>query len=377
MYTFKYENNNKDLTLIKCGEVNEKVTKIYFEEGIEKIYTQNCTLFDHLELLKEVYLPDSIEYIDSNFFRSLHKETKVYYKDNKDYIILSNELVYSNLGKEIKEIIIPYCQRIANNVFTACFKVENILLPNGLKEIGDNTFGMCESITNITIPSTVSSIGSECFNECIKLTGLVVEQGNKHYCSIDGSLYTKDLSEILYAPQFEKDIVFPLELKVINNATFNIHHDLINVTISSDLSYIGDYAFFNSKNLTNVYIKESIKTKYNYESCIGERAFAHCKKLENISIPSNFKTIKFEAFALCDSLKTIIIPNGVTTIEDNVFRDCINLETITLPNTLETLGSGVFSGCINLKNVILDDNKFYYIENNNLYNNKKELIVKL
>ncbi len=62
-----------------------------------------------------------------------------------------------------------------------------------------------------------------------------------------------------------------------------------------------------------------------------------------------------EAFANCSNLTNISIPNSITYIGDDVFANCSNLTNISIPNSITYIGYDVFRGCNNLK----------YNENNN------------
>ncbi|MFI3329392.1 MAG: leucine-rich repeat domain-containing protein [bacterium] len=369
MNTFTFKKDKEELNLTNNININNKVNKIYFEEGIKFIYSTNKDFFYNIDSLDEVYLPNSIKYIDETFFDSLHKQTIVFYKDNKDFVIINNELMYSNLKRDVEEIIIPSdVKTIASGVFRCYSNLRNIVLPKGLKVLGDNVFSMCDSLNDVFIPSSVELIGSECFSECISLINLTVDQDNKHYTATEGFLFTKDLTEILYSQKERHSVFLPTELKSINAFTFKLN-TLKDITLPSNLLSIGEYAFFNCKSLTHVNIDKSTQINFQTDSYIGQSAFALCTNLESITIPSNIKTIKFEAFLLCENLKSIIITEGVTTLEDQVFKDCTKLESITLPKSLNKIGENIFNGCINLRNISIDiENEFFTVNNNKICN---------
>jgi len=107
---------------------------------------------------------------------------------------------------------------------------------------------------------------------------------------------------------------------------------------------IGDYAFFQMKNITSIVIPSSVKTigcnafkECSALSCvvinngltsINELAFAECESLESISLPETLKEIGPKAFHSCTSLTFVIIPEGVTNISNHAFAYCDNLEDI-------------------------------------------------
>ena len=61
---------------------------------------------------------------------------------------------------------------------------------------------------------------------------------------------------------------------------------------------------------------------------IGERAFADCTNLTNVTISNNITTIKFNAFSGCSGLTKIVIPRSVTSIEGFLFYGCSKLASV-------------------------------------------------
>ena len=65
-------------------------------------------------------------------------------------------------------------------------------------------------------------------------------------------------------------------------------------------------------------------------TCIGEYAFFNCCNMTNITIPDSVARIGEFAFAQCAGLKNITIPGTVLKIGRGAFTGCGNLEKATL-----------------------------------------------
>lgn len=75
------------------------------------------------------------------------------------------------------------------------------------------------------------------------------------------------------------------------------------------------------------------------------------KNITKIEIGSNVTNIGQSAFYGCSGLTSIIIPNSVTSIDNNAFNGCSGLTSVTIPNSVTSIGNNAFSGCIGLTSI--------------------------
>ena len=117
------------------------------------------------------------------------------------------------------------------------------------------------------------------------------------------------------------------------------------VTISTNVTSIGDNAFAGCEELLRITIPKTVTS-------IGYSAFEGCDSLVAITLPENITTIGMNAFAYT-SLLEITIPEGITAIEYGTFKKCAELVTVYMPSTVEAIDSYAFDGCASLKDVYL------------------------
>ena len=112
------------------------------------------------------------------------------------------------------------------------------------------------------------------------------------------------------------------------------------ITISSDCTSIGNYAFVNCSNLTKVDLSNATKLKV-----IGDGAFTGESNLNSIDFSkcSSLNKIGTDCFASCTKLTKIDLLNckSLTTIGDNAFRNCSSVTTLNLPGSVTSLGTNI------------------------------------
>ena len=143
--------------------------------------------------------------------------------------------------------------------------------------------------------------------------------------SIDGVLYSKDLSTI---------VGFPIGRRV-------------EYSILDGTKVIKEGAFKTS-NVTGVTLPESIEV-------IEKSTFELAKRLRKINIPSKIKEIKESTFDTCSVLKEISFSEGLEKIGYRAFWQCSNINSLTLPNSLRIIDESGFEGLSGVENLVLPE----------------------
>ena len=185
--------------------------------------------------------------------------------------------------------------------------IKNVIIKEGVTNIGNNALSNCIKLTSITLPSSLTHIGDYAFTGCSKLT----------------------------------NITLPYGLKTIGICAFAFC-SLKNIDIPNSLISIGDLAF-DSCLFTSIDIPNSVTT-------IGHGAFEY-NSIESINLPNNIKTIEDQTFFCCTHLKNITIPESVTSIGKQAFYNCYGLKSVVIPNSVTSIGEHTFYGCDRLESV--------------------------
>ena len=350
----------KNVKEIKLPETLETIGYYAFGRctGLEsikipsKVKTIGREAFEYCSSLKEINLPESIETLGSKFIRGTQIEEiqipkslksgssaldganelkKVEFEEGTETIIkeICDVDYYEN---KIEEIIIPDgVTEIGDSAFAACTNVKEIKLPETLETIGSYAFGRCTGLESIKIPSKVKTIGREAFEYCsslkeINLPESIETLGSKFIrgtqieeiqipkslksgsSALDGA---NELKKVEFEEGTETIITGICEVNYFNYSENKIEE----IIIPDGVTEIERYAFVGCTNVKEINLPETLET-------IGSYAFGSCTGLESIKIPSKVKTIGYHAFEYCSSLKMIILPESIESIETDAFSGC-------------------------------------------------------
>ena len=121
-----------------------------------------------------------------------------------------------------------------------------------------------------------------------------------------------------------------------------IDRTITSIVIPSDVTTIGNSAFYNCSSLTSVTIPNSV-------TIIGKSAFSSTSILRVnsntngvVNIPSGVTTISNSSFGSCRSITSVTIPDSVTTIDGYAFYTCTSLRNVTIGSGVTSIGSAAF-----------------------------------
>lgn len=392
----KLPNSVKEIGAYAFYNTHGGLSEIYLGDGITSIGAEAfaCCSFENIDL------PENLEYIGEDAFRSCKNLNKINIPDKVGFIgqgafygckalrnitgkcvaednqsiVCNNTLIYVTPDDNMTEYTTPNgVSNIGSYLFCSSNddfpNLKNIYIQNGVLKIGDRAF--CDIKANISVPTNIKYIGESAFASC-------------------SNLISVDLQDITY----------------LGNFAFSWCKNLKRVTLGDELDYIPEGAFQDCTSLEDITMGHWIK------SCafddFGNLSFGQSAALKNIYITApyppdlalgNFRTLDLKIFVPKDSedlykakypenahqiegrnfvknneiwyysndgavsvnpnnFNAKIISNkctrnygiitfdkDVTSIGESAFINYDNIETIILPESVVEIGSMAFSGC--------------------------------
>ena len=378
---------------------------IEIPEGVRRI---GILSFYDCSRLSSVTIPSSVESID---FGALNY-TRWYQDQSDDYLIVGD-------GVLIKCTVHPSTLDLSGKgiKMIGCSAFYNALAHDEAIEYG---YKYAESLENIVIPDTVREIGKSAFAGCLSLKNITL---NKDIVRIDDGAFNLLVSTTISSAKVNLEDCTKLEY--IGSYAFQGCNGIEKVTLSPTVTHIGEYAFESTKAQTSfieaaakateekdrywivgdvllsayvaegqtaVHIPEGVKiiagsalcgwdsayapedttglsdsgvSKFNITNkvtelylpegleSIGNMAFFRMACIETVDLPSTLRVIGANAFYFCTELANVTGGENLQELGDYAFCYCTSLTRFQIPDSVTELGANVFVGCSSLKTVYL------------------------
>jgi len=235
----------------------------------------------------------------------------------------------------LTDVVMRGTETLGNSVFHSCDSLRTVALSSELRKVGYECFTSCPSIQSITVPSdnarfstdgrclmydqgkelvvyyrgnssssyvipeSVKSFWTNAFTYSLHLTRLVcgaslsssemdfnnfegcsilsvieVSESNKTMKSLDGVVYSKDGTMLIYAPPAVTKCAFDGKTEVVRSRAFYGCDKLVSLKFSAHLTDIGASAFYGCTSITSINIQSV--------TSIGAGAFKGCTSLSRI-----------------------------------------------------------------------------------------------
>lgn len=313
--------------------------------SIGKSAFQECTSLESLTLSKKLTNFDFYMVYDCNKLAEFNvsSDGQGEFFSSADGILYNADktaLVSYPRAKTDTEIVVDAnVKAIYASAFAYNYKLETVVLPEGLVEIQKQAFNYCTALQTINVPSTVQLVAEEAFRNCTSLVNLTFTEGGNDLLILEKNAF--------YGATALQTLALPARLYSLGTQAF-YKSGLVNVTFAenSSLVEIGDYAFAE----TSIYMLDVPAGVVT----IGDYAFYRCASLLEINFAEGLTTVGSHAFAGCNELLSVSFPASLKTLGASVFFErydssntytCAKLESVTFaPNSqLESIPAGTFA----------------------------------
>ena len=258
----------------------------------------------------------------------------------------------------LQSMVIPQeVTQIGNFAFCGCSRLQSVVIPQGVTQIGNLAFCGCSSLQSVVIPEGVTQIGEDAFSGCSSLQSVEIPDS-----------VTQIGDYAFYECGSLQSVVIPQGVTWIGKSAFSDCCSLRSVVITQGVTQIGENAFYGCSSLQSVMIPEGMSINCEMfedtpflENIPGDLRIWNQQVLRNsgtaseIVIPVGVTRIGDHAFYFYHSLQSVVIPQGVTEIGIRAFYGCSSLQSVVIPQGMTQIGNFAFSKCESLQSVVIPD----------------------
>lgn len=183
-------------------------------------------------------------------------------------------------------------------MFRGCTALTSVKLPYGTRRVETDAFSYCTALERLTLAEEVEEIVPSA--GCTALKDIEVSLSNPSYSSLQGVLYDKDGTELLWYP---------------------LGKDEEELVLSPSLRRLGEHALQECKARV-VILPDQLKE-------VGRGAFYRAG-LEEVTIPPLVESLPDGTFQECSSLRTVVLGEAVARVSTYCFAGCTALTTLQL-----------------------------------------------
>ena len=263
-------------------------------------------------------------------------------------------------NKTVKVVTIPATVKYIGAYAFADSAVAEIVVPNSVTVIGNNAFQGTKSLKKITLSNALETMGKAMFKDCDSLTSIKIPSTIKNI-PVDTFLNCKSLVKVDLG-----------SVETIGKYAFSNCEKLMTIELPETLTELDPMSFFGCKALTTVNVKEG-NAKYksvdgvvisaDEDNSFNTIAMYPAGKQGGYTVSDDIKFIADRAFYDCDNLAEVTFPSGIERIGNEAFFDCDALLTITLPEGARNVGDYAFASCNELREFIVNSNLTEYSDN--------------
>lgn len=273
---------------------------------------------------------------------------------------------FNTTNSSLEEVIIGKGVYVQENAFENCPSLKRIILKDSVSHIGHQAFANTP-IQKIVVEGNIGFVEENILSHADTL----IVNNTKAWCESNFiSEFSNPISyseNVFFANNEKSCLTIPSNITVIGNYAFSNYHDLQSLTLNEGVSVIGAGAFKNCSGLNVISLPTTLDSISSsaFQNCsvlsqltlpqqlekISDSCFYNCQNLLNINFPTPLKEIGVAAFANCENLQTLLFPPSLKSIGKEAFRNCRNINDIKFPSSIRRIEERAFDRCEQLSNI--------------------------
>lgn len=215
------------------GTISIPSTVIY-QDKILNVTNISSSAFRGCSRLVSVNIPNSIIKMGSDVFKGCTSLTSI----------------------EIPSSVVE----IGSSAFSGCYSLSSCIIQPGLKKLDSWFFQNCSSLQNFIIPSTVAEVSNQVFVGCDLIKDIIVDPQNEYLKTIDGVLFSADLSSIISYPCSRRNDHYsiPEGVKTIEYTFLNQNPYVTSLTIPQSVTTVKMHGLNGNPNLSKIRILATV-----------------------------------------------------------------------------------------------------------------------
>ena len=215
----------------------------------------------------------------------------------------------------LKEVVLPSSlEKLGECAFSGCSVLAEISLPENLRVLGKGCFDGCTALESVKLPPALTQIGEGLFMNCPALKEISGE-AREGYRIAEHALYSGDGTVLIaYPADREGDVTVAAGTKRIGYGAF-YESKVSRVTLPEGLTQIGGYAFFQCARIETPVLPDSLELIGPYAYGAGGYALSYRtipEEQEVIRIGKNLREAAMTAFDLFSAKTFEVDPENET-----------------------------------------------------------------
>ena len=278
---------------------------------------------------------------------------------NAGDFIIDNGVLKKYVGPGGDVVIPEGVSQIGTKAFFRCVSVTTVMIPEGVTEIDSEAFVLCKNLKTVQIPESVVRFGQRAFGWCPNLAAVRIPK----------SLKTISEEAFIYCDKMTEAII-PEGVENIEMGAFSLCTSLHSISLPGSVTNVGKDALPHVKYLK---LKRWIK---GLGQAVRQEALREIEIEDPSRVPAQFKTLivhrdaesghesdTLRDFTIKDGVLIdykgnggeVVIPAGVTEIGQRAFQQCVSLTEVIIPENVTSIGNLAFFLCEGLKNIVIPD----------------------